>query len=203
MTPTQVRQVIENYTGTDIKKQCRETPYVEARIIYGRLCNEFLRNTHSLGEISDEIGFDHATILHYCNVAFYKRYQKPEFKALFQALYIMVEELEREDKKRRKKLLKMKEELDRDVSAYGKKYAELLRDHEEQVKTMQAQIAALKDNLKDPIIMEIASLAPDQLELFRTRAEVMIKSVRSIRTYENTNKREFNPAEEALKIKTA
>lgn len=202
MTPKQVRQVIENYTGIEIMTRSRETLYVEARIIYGKVCNEFLRNAYSLEEIAEGIGRDHATIWHYCNVAFHKRVQKKEFKKLFQEIYILVEQIEVKDRARRKKQLDIETELQRDATEFSKKYAELLREHEATVQSLKQEIVDMKVNLGDPVIGEIASLAPDQLRMFKDRAGVMIKSVKSIRTYENTHKREFNPAEEALKLKT-
>jgi chromosomal replication initiation ATPase DnaA len=63
MTPEQkIRQLVEQIYKLDITNNCRESRFVQARLIYYKLCIQF--GTLNQTNIAKSIGRNHATLIH-------------------------------------------------------------------------------------------------------------------------------------------
>jgi hypothetical protein len=85
MTPEQkIRQLVEQIYKLDITNNCRESRFVQARLIYYKLCIQF--GTLNQTNIAKSIGRNHATLIHAMKqwdvyIRFFKGFEKNYFFA--------------------------------------------------------------------------------------------------------------------------
>ncbi len=159
----------------DLSMQTRKRDVVYKRWIYYNIVRDFTKDDYSLEEMSKKVNQTHAMALRAFDrkqddIMDNKHYRKQYFKCLNAV------------SKQLKATVEIEEMID--VEQLRKECAELRLklDQKNNTKTM------------DEFVEEILSLDRDLYGTFKMRGEIILKSLKSVRTYENTPKREFNAA---------
>lgn len=180
-------------TGLEIDKNTRKTEYIRARQIFCKLAKTFTMSP--LTEIGKEIGKDHASIIHALK-HFEMDIEKVEkYNSLYQEAFSYVRlRIPTENTAAQKTIAK--DMLIHHVINQSKAIQEL------KLRLMQKPkgVKVVIPDTKHPIINQIKELDDEQLKTFAERAEIMLKSIKSMRTYDNTPRSSFNPKKESLKV---
>lgn len=190
MTPAQVLQIVNQHSGVDIMKRNRKDLYADPRTIYCKICEEYLPGSYVWQEIGDTIGRDRVSVWHLATKAFPKRKGYKPFDVLYARVEQSVKDLKKRESDLKNRLdavlqVEIKEGIDR-------KYAQLLSEQELETEKLRQELRHTIQRQQDPFIAELLELNGIQYAEFKKRAGIMLKAVKSLKTYENTNKKEFN-----------
>jgi hypothetical protein len=171
-------------TGLEIDTNTRIRKYIIGRGMYYQLARTL--TTHRLTDIGAEIGKDHASVIH--SLKHFERdiTKDPHNFKIYNDLKKYLQ-------------LKMPEEIEVAINKdllvhYVINLKAEIRDLKIKVNSTPIIEKLVIEPNKDPFIDQIINLDDIQSKIFQERAEIMLRSIKSIRTYENTHKREFNAA---------
>jgi hypothetical protein len=165
----------------DLAIQTRKRPVVYKRWIYYNIVKEFTKDDYTLDEMSAKVNQTHAMALR----AFERKQEdimnnRPYRNLYFKCLNAVSKHL--------KATNEIEEMMDLEVVKKELAEVRMLLQEKERV------------NTSDEFIYELLNLDKVQYQTFKERAEIMLKSVKSMRTYDNTTRSSFNPKNEALKV---
>lgn len=163
----------------DLSKRTKKVPYVRGRWIFFGVVRELGLN-RTLDEIGGKINQDHATVIHG-----YKQFNSDILGSpLYCPLYLKCVDA-----------CKIAVEIGDINVLSGYNVAEIVnKEFHKHQKEVQELSKRLSRFTSDPLMRDIANMNDEQYKIFKERSKVMLKMIKSIRTYENTPKKEFNAA---------
>lgn len=157
VTPRTIKNLVEEYVGFDIATKARQDVYVNAKVLYSKLCSDHLRLRYTMEKCANEIGQQHADLCYHVNKAFYVKIKDP----LFQELYIELSDQLKKFKELEKQTKPyLKPEVDK------KKALDVLQGL---LWEKQVRIERMIEAAKDPMIKDIQDMDQEQRDYLRER----------------------------------
>jgi hypothetical protein len=187
-----VYEICQKNMVENLETKSRKRKFLYQRWIFWRVLQD-LKLGYTLEAMGNHLGYDHATVLHSNKRFFldipgdptYMNMYNKCLKACMKHFKIVDETLDTRTTKETliNSLIQLKVELE------DMKIAQRMKGRK-----------IPKKSAKDEFIEDLLNLDETQYQTFKERAAIMLKSVKSMRTYDNTPRSSFNPKNEALKV---
>lgn len=178
---TTILEICKKEFGFDFSDKNKERHYIRARAVYYYCAMKILPRI-SMSEVARKINRDHATILHAKkNFTIYFNEDRNLYQIIDKILERSNIELEMNVSISEEKTNILKRRIGTLIKEVGKRSQE--------VYDLKQSVRRLSTN---PLIKEISELSESEYAIFEERTRVILKSIKSYRTYDNTDRKEFN-----------
>lgn len=162
----------------DLAKRTRKTEFVRAKwIFYGVVFSLDLKC--SLNDMGVKTNRDHASVIHGRKMFARDILGVERYSLMYQkCLELCTSAIDKHEQRNKSKGL-------------SDSVLEHIKKQDREINVLKNKLSRVNEN---PIIRDISELDEHQYHTFMERYKVMIKMIKSIRTYENTPKKEFNAA---------
>lgn len=166
-------------SGLDLTNPSREIRYVYRRYIFWQIIHD-LNIDCTLNRMARRVGREHASVISGKKVFKKKVISKPEYLDMYT-----------KGLKHCTKAIGMPVDADMMDKDLKEMMDNTWIEKEMQIKALRKKLEMYNSS---DTIKEIISLTPEQYEIFEERVVVMLKSIKSIKTYSNTDRSSFNVA---------